>query len=99
MYFWSTCLNFMCRKRFIEIIKFLHFSDNEASSGSRNKMFKLQPLADLLIKKLQLVGVFDEELSIEESIIKYYGHQPAKRFITGKVVRFVSNSWMIASAD
>lgn len=62
-------------------------------------MFKIRPLADLLIKKFLQWGVFHEHLSVDESMVKYYGRHPAKQFIRGKPVRFGYKNWMIASAD
>ncbi|CAH2243151.1 jg14443 [Pararge aegeria aegeria] len=59
--------------------KFLHFCDSEASAGSTDKMFKV--LADVLIKKFFQWGVVHEHLSIDESMLKYFGRHPAKQFI------------------
>lgn len=89
----------MSRNRFMEIKKFLHFCDNEATTNSTDKMFKLRPLADLLTKKFLQWGIVHENLSIDESMVKYYGRHPAKQFIRGKPVRFGYKNWMLASAD
>lgn len=89
----------MSRNRFMEIKNYLHFCNNEAASKSTDKMFKLRPLGDLLIQKFQRWGVFHENLSIDESMIKYFGRHPAKQFIRGKPVRFGYKNWMLASAD
>lgn len=87
------------KNRFLEIKQFLHFCDNEAAVCSTDKMFKIRPLADLLIKKFLQRGIVHEHLLVEESIVKYFGRHPAKQFIRDKPVRFGCKNWMIASAD
>lgn len=95
----SIVSNIMSRNRFLEIKKFLHFCDNEAAASSHDKMFKLRPLADLLTNKFLQWGVVHQDLSIDESMMKYFGRHPAKQLIRGKPVRFGYKNWMIASAD
>lgn len=89
----------MSKNRFMEIKKFLHFCDNESAAESTDKMFKVRPLADILIKKFLQWGLVHELLSVDESMIKYFGRHPSKQFIKGKPVRFGYKNWMIASAD
>ena len=61
----------MSRNRFKEnktYILYLHVSN------TRDKMFKVQKLADLLIRKFNQWNVFHKDISINESMVKYYGH-------------------------
>lgn len=44
-------------------------------------------------------GVFHENLSVDESMIKYFGRHPAKQFIMGKPVRFGYRNWAPTSSD
>ncbi|XP_055911228.1 piggyBac transposable element-derived protein 3-like [Eupeodes corollae] len=89
----------MSKNRFVDIKKCLHFCDNDTASRSTDKLFKVRPLADLLIKKFLQWGVFHENLSIDESMIKYFERHPSKQFIRGKPVRFGYKNWIIASYD
>lgn len=89
----------MTRNRFLEIKRFLHFCDNAVAGETSDKMFKVRPLADILMKKFMQWEVFHTELSIDESMVKYFGRHPSKQFIRGKPVRFGYKNWMLASAD
>lgn len=89
----------MSRNRFLEIKKYLHFCDNTAAAETSDKMFKVRSLADILIKKFLQWGVFHQDLSIDESMVKYFGRHPAKQFIRGKPVRFGYKNWMVTSSD
>lgn len=89
----------MARNRFLEIKRNLHFADNSLAVTSTDKMFKLRPLSDVLQKKYCQFGMLHEELSIDESMVKYYGHHSAKQFIMGKPVRFGYRNWALTSSD
>ncbi|CAH2264363.1 jg18432 [Pararge aegeria aegeria] len=58
----------------------------EAAAGSTDKIFKV--LADVLIKKFFQWSVVHEHLTIDESMVKYFGRHPAKQFIRDKPVLF-----------
>lgn len=88
--------NSMSRNRYYDIKKYLHFSDN-LKLDKTDKMFKVRPLMDMLNKNFQQWGVFHKNLSLDEAMVKYYGHHPAKQFIRGKPVRFGYKDWMLCS--
>lgn len=89
----------MSRNRFYEIKRNIHFADNSLAEGTDDKMFKMRPLCDLIQTKSCQWGVFHENLSVDESMIKYFGHHPAKQFIMGKPVRFGFRNWAVTSSD
>lgn len=89
----------MSRNRFQEIKKYLHLCDNLIAVESMDKMYKVRPLADILMTKFLQWGVFHQDLSIDESMVKYFGRHPAKQFIRGKPVRFGYKNWMVTSSD
>nr|CAI5822387.1 unnamed protein product [Callosobruchus analis] len=49
-------------------------------------MYKIRPLMNKLNKKFQQFGIFHKDLSIDEAMIKYFGHHSSKQFIRGKPV-------------
>ena len=53
----------------------------------------------ILNEQLLQFGVFSKELSIDESMIPYFGHHSAKMFIAGKPIRFGYKLWSMCSAD
>ncbi|CAG4955700.1 unnamed protein product [Parnassius apollo] len=92
--------NCMSRNRFSDIKRNLHFVDNSLAEGSNDKMFKMRPLCDLIQKKSSCQwGVFHENLSIDESMIIYFGRHPAKQYIMEKPVRFGYRNWAATSSD
>ena len=74
----------MSRNQFFEIKLFLHAADNQPLSESR--MAKVEPLYDLLNKKIQQFGIAHEDLSIDESMVPYYGRHSCKQFIRAKLI-------------
>lgn len=89
----------MPRNRFLEIKRYLHFCDNCLAAETSDRLFKVRPLADMLMKKFMQWGVFHVDLSIDESMVKYFGRHPSKQFIRGKPIRFGYKNWMLASSD
>jgi hypothetical protein len=70
----------------------------DQATSTSDKMFKVRPLSDILINKFKQWGVFEENISIDESMVKYYGHHPSKQFIRGKPVRFGYKNWVAPSS-
>lgn len=94
----TTCVsNAMSRNRYYEIKKYLHFADN-SNLDKCDKMFKVRPLITKLNKKFQQFGIFHSNLSIDEAMVKYFGHHSSKQFIRGKPVRFGYKDWMLCSS-
>ncbi|XP_035210427.1 piggyBac transposable element-derived protein 3-like [Stegodyphus dumicola] len=93
----------MSRNRYLEIKRYLHISDNsdleKIPLGERDNLFKIRPLIDKLNDKFQQFGVFSESLSIDEQMVRYYGHHYLKQFIRGKPVRFGFKQWAICCSQ
>lgn len=90
--------NCMSRNRYNEIKKYFHLCNNEEIDRT-DKMTKLRPLMKKLNKNFTQWGIFHEKLSIDEAMVKYYGHHSSKQFIRGKPVRFGYKDWMICSSS
>jgi hypothetical protein len=86
----------MARDRFLEIKKYFHLADN--NNINHDKMFKLRPLTNILNKNFRQRCIFHKDLSIDEAMVKYFGHHCAKQFIRGKRVRFGFKDWMLCSS-
>ncbi|XP_042144213.1 piggyBac transposable element-derived protein 2-like [Ixodes scapularis] len=89
----------MSRNRFYEIKGFLHLADNDLIKGSTDRMYKGRPLMNLLNGRFQQHGIFHRNLSVDESMVKYFGHHPCKQFMRGKPIRFGYKNWMMCSDD
>ena len=75
----------MRRNKFEAILQNLHFADNTKIDSDR--YYKIRPLFIELNKSFKLLAP-TSSLSIDESMIKYYGKQSTKQFIRGKPIRF-----------
>lgn len=89
--------NNMSRNRFKEIKKFVHLADNN-NLILTDKMAKVRPLQTLICQKFCQFGYMHEKLSIDESMVKYFGGHSSKQFIRGKPVRFGFKNWMLTSS-
>ena len=71
-------LRIMSRDRFLLILKFLHLNNNiiiiPRGEPGHDKIFKIRPLVDKLIREFQTSYSLKREISIDESMISYKGH-------------------------
>ena len=87
----------MSRNRFAEIKSFLHAADNNALQED-TRMVKVKPLYNILNEKLFQFGIVHDSLSIDESMVPYFGRHSCKQFIKAKPIRFGFKIWMLASS-
>ncbi|XP_066958864.1 piggyBac transposable element-derived protein 2-like [Macrobrachium rosenbergii] len=90
--------NTMSKNRFCEIKKFIHFADNQHLEQG-NKMSKISPIYDMLNDRFVQFGVFHQLLSVDESMVPYYGRHSAQMFIRGKPIRFGYKIWCLCGND
>lgn len=84
--------------RFEQILRHIHFNNND-TIDKNDRLYKLRPLVTELNKNFKLHGGLEEHLSIDESMIPYYGHHYAKQFIRGKPIRFGFKNWALCSSS
>ena len=93
---WHILWNYEQKSEIFEIKSFLHATDNQSLSEPR--MAKAEPLYDLLNEKIQQFGIAHDDLSIDESLVPYYGRHSCNQFIRAKPIRFRYKLWVLASA-
>ena len=86
----------MCRDRFKRIKRYFHVDDNAELGNS--KVAKVETLFNMLREQCQQFGVFDEFLSVDESMIPYKGLHSARQFMRSKPVRFGLKMWMLCGS-
>ena len=94
----STVSKVLSRKGFLSIKSKIHFVDNNTLDGS-NKMAKTEPLYSTLNASFIKYGIFHDRLSIDRSMVPYYGRHSCKMFIRGKPIRFGYNLWGLCRPD
>ena len=62
-------------------------------------MANVQPLYDLLNASLKQYGIFHEKLSVDESMVPYFGRHSAKQYIRGKPIRYGYKIWSLCGND
>jgi len=81
----------MGRNRYQLILKFLHFNDNsryDPNDPQRDRLYKIRPLLDYLVKRFQEVYYPSREISIDEQLLKFKGQLHFKQYIPNKRSRF-----------
>lgn len=84
----------MRRDRFIQIMRFLHCTDN-SKLDKKDKMCKLRPFIDLLKSNFLKHFVPVEHLNYDEAMVKYFGRHSCKQYIKGKPIRFGYKVWCL----
>lgn len=94
--FVSNCIP---RNRFEEILSVLHLANNDLyTPGVSRRDFKVVTLIDMLNERFKLFPM-SQNLSIDESMCKYYGKHSAKQFMRQKPIRFGFKLWVLASSS
>ncbi|XP_045110881.1 piggyBac transposable element-derived protein 2-like [Portunus trituberculatus] len=90
----------MSRNRYKLLKSVIHFCNNEeAKDNTHDKGFRIRSLFSLVKESFQQFGVFEECLSVDEMIVKYYGHNSLKQFIRGKPIRFGYKLWALCGVS
>lgn len=84
----------MSRNWFEEILQYLHVSDNNLLTPG-DKMAKVRPLFTMMNERFLQYNPQLQKLSVDESMIPYYGHHGCKQFIRGKPIRFGYKTWCL----
>jgi DNA excision repair protein ERCC-6 len=84
----------MTRNRFEELMMCFHVADNEHLPVG-DRMAKVRPLFTALNERFVAAFPRHTHLSIDESMVPYYGRHSAKQFIRGKPIRFGFKVWSI----
>ena len=85
----------MSRNRFDAIMQNLHLCDNE-NPDPNDKMWKIRPLYNMINQRCLRYAPFASDLSIDESMIPYYGRNNSKQRIANKPVRIGYKMWVLA---
>lgn len=84
------------RDRFTYVIQNIHCSDNNALNAN-DKFSKVRPLFNALNQRFLMFSPIEENYSIDEAMVPYYGRHPTKQFIRGKPIRWGYKFWVGAT--
>ena len=77
----------MSRGEFEECKRYLHLCDND-HLDKNDKFAKVRPLFDSLNKQCLENYIPEQHVSIDESMVPYFGKHGAKQYIHGKPIKF-----------
>ncbi|XP_022824342.1 piggyBac transposable element-derived protein 3-like, partial [Spodoptera litura] len=86
----------MTRNRFDELLRFFHACDN-SSLPPDDKFGKVRPLWDMMNERWLKFFPGDKHLSIDESMVPYFGKHGTKQHIHGKPIRFGYKIWSLCT--
>lgn len=82
--------------RFEELLRYIHVCDN-TNLEPGDKLAKLRPLFTMLNERFIQNWPVTQDISIDESMVPYYGRHSSKQFIRGKPIRFGFKVWCLNS--
>lgn len=88
--------NSISRDRFTFIMAHLHCCDN-SNLDPNDKFAKVRPLFDMLNSNFVAYAPYEENHSIDEAMIPYYGGHTCKQYIRGKPIRWGYKFWVGAT--
>ena len=88
----------MSRNRFEEIFSVFYLVDNQQLDAS-DSMSKVRLLFATINEKCLQLFLNDEQFSVDESMLPYYGTHSSKQRIVGKPIRMGYKMWVLASSD
>lgn len=103
--YWSTdpvfirSANFgdiMPRRRFMQIMRSLHFEDNHNNSGS--KLYKIERFLKMFVDRCQHLKIPGEGICIDESLILFRGRLLFRQYIPNKRHRYGIKLFKLCSA-
>lgn len=86
----------MTRNRFEELLRYFHACDNSQLDPD-DKFAKVRPLWDMMNKRWLKYFPGDKHLSIDESMVPYFGKHGTKQHIHGKPIRFGYKIWSLCT--
>ena len=93
----------MSRDRYLHILRFLHFTDNDnapdPADPNRDKLWKIKPFLNALLPRFTTVYAPSQNLSLDETLIKFKGRVQFRQFLPSKQSRFGLKGVIIADAS
>ena len=81
----------MPRSRYQSVLEFLHFNDNtfyDVADPDRDRLFKVRPLVEHLVKGFKEVYISSCEISTDEELMLWKGKLGFKQYIPNKGCQF-----------
>lgn len=102
--YWSThdllrldkITSVMSRDEFLNIKKFLKLAKN-SDENMDDRIWRVRSVCDIFKKNILRFGFFSSKLSVDESMIKFFGRVKIKQFLKNKPIRFGIKLWCLCT--
>ena len=95
-------LNTMSRDRYLQILRFLHFVDHnnapDPADANRGKLWKIRPFLNALLPRFTAVYAPSQNLSVDETLIKFKERVQFRQFLPLKRSRFGLKGFVVADS-
>ena len=92
----TTVSSLLSRNRFDEIMQNLHLAHN-SNLNEEDKFAKVRPLIDKSNEQCLANYLPQQSVSINESMVPYFGRHGCKQYMRNKSVKFGKNIWVAAT--
>ena len=92
----TLAASLLSKNEFEDCKKYPHPSDNNALDPS-DKFAKVRSLFDAINKTCLINYLPSQHVSIDESIVPYFGRHGAKQYIDSKAIKFGYKLWVMAT--
>ena len=102
--YWKMCLDsrnsivasLFTRNRFLDVLQYLQLADNNNLNPS-DKFSQVNPLLRMMNESCCENFIPEKNISIDESMVPYYGRHGCKQYIQNKPVKFGYKMWVAAT--
>ncbi|KAL5256763.1 hypothetical protein ACHWQZ_G011882 [Mnemiopsis leidyi] len=91
-------MRMMTRNRFRDILRYLHLADNNAID-EEDRFFKVRRYLEIIRERCLKYYLMQNTLSVDETMVPYFGRHSLKQYIKGKPIKFGFKLWALASHD
>ena len=88
----------MTRNKFRDILRHLHLADSNAIDED-DRFFKVRQYLEIIREKYLEYYLNQNTLSVDETMVPYFGRYSLKQYKKGKPVKFGFKLWALASHD
>ena len=92
----TTVASLFTRNRLLDVLHYLHLADNNNLNPS-DKFSKVNSLFIMINESCLQNFIPEKNVSIDESMVRYYGRHGCKKYIQSKLVKFGCKLWVAAT--
>jgi hypothetical protein len=88
----------MSRNRFQIIHRYLHFNDSTAIGTSEDRLYKIQPILDIVVNNFKSNYIFKREISLDEGMLGWRGRVRFCVYNPGKITKYGILVWIVCES-